>query len=133
MNRYKVNVAFKPKGKMKEMQSTKEIVMSYIGALDQHQYETAARLIDDDVKIIGPAGEGFGGPKPFIEMMQKFPGKYDIKRTFVDGDEVSLLYDFVMEEVTVYMSSWYRVRNGKIVFIRTIFDPNAFDRPHEKR
>lgn len=115
------------------MQSAKEVVMSYVRAMDQHQYDKATELIDDNVKIIGPAGEAFGGPQGFIEMMKKFPGRYDIKKMFVDGDEVCLLYDFVTDGLTVYMSSWYRVRNGRIEFIRTIFDPDAFDRPQAKK
>lgn len=115
------------------MQNAKEVVMAYINALDQHKYEAATSLIADNVKIIGPAGEGFGGSKGFIEMMRKFPGSYDIKKIFVDENEVCLLYDFVLKDVTVYMSSWYRVNNEKIEFIRTIFDPGAFDSPETKK
>jgi hypothetical protein len=109
------------------MQCLKEVVMDYIKALDQRDYGSAIKLIHDDVKIIGPAGESFGGSKSFIEMMKKFPGRYNLKKAFVDNDEVCLLYDFVMEDVTIYMFSWYRVSDRKIVFIRTIFDPSAFD------
>ncbi len=113
------------------MQTAKDVIISYIDAMDQHRYDEAASYIDEKVKIIGPAGESFGGPKGFIAMMKKFPGRYEIKRMFVDDDEVSLLYDFKMEKATVYMSSWYKVKNGKIEFIRTIFDPSAFDSPGE--
>lgn len=101
-------------------------VMQYIHALDGNNYDEAAGYIDQDVKIIGPAGETFGKPREFTGMLERFKGRYDIKRTFNDGDEVCLLYDFHMEDATVYMSSWYKVRDGKIVFIRTIFDPSAF-------
>lgn len=101
-------------------------VMKYIRALDSNNYEEAAEYIDEKVKIIGPAGESFGKPREFTRMLERFKGRYEIKRTFVDGDEVCLLYDFQMGDVTVYMSSWYRVRSGRIVFIRTIFDPAAF-------
>lgn len=112
---------------MKETANEAEnIVMKYILALDNHNFEEAAEYIDGEVKIIGPAGESFGKPREFTRMLERFKGKYEIKRKFVDGDEVCLLYDFHMGDVTVYMSSWYRVRSGKIVFIRTIFDPAAF-------
>ena len=100
--------------------------MKYIHALDSSKYEEAAEYIGEEVKIIGPAGESFGKPREFTRMLERFRGKYEIRRAFVDGDEVCLLYDFRMGEVTVYMSSWYRVRNGKIVFIRTVFDPSSF-------
>ena len=35
------------------------IVLEYIAALDTGQYDQASNLIDDNVKIIGPAGENF--------------------------------------------------------------------------
>ncbi|OWP55832.1 MAG: hypothetical protein B2I17_09095 [Thermoplasmatales archaeon B_DKE] len=111
------------------MQTSERVVMAYIKAMDEHRYDAAEELLDQNIKIYGPAGEGFGGPKGFISMMRKFPGRYDLKKMFVDRDDVCLLYDFGMEGKSVYMSSWYKVRNGKIEFIRTIFDPRAFDDP----
>ncbi len=112
--------------------TSKEIVMAYIGALDSHQFEKAAELIDEKVKISGPAGEGFGKPTDFINMLKRYSGKYDIRKIFVDGDDVCLLYDFHTSGKSVYMSSWYRVHNGKIYFIKTVFDPAAFSQSEEK-
>ena len=113
-----------------ESEMTKKTVLAYIDALDHHNYDSAAALISDNVRIIGPAGENFGKPLDFTRMLSRFKGKYDLKRIFVDQNEVSLLYDFTMGGTAVYMSSWYRVKDGKIEFIRTIFDPNAFsDKP----
>lgn len=109
--------------------NTEEVVKHYIVALDRQEYEAAVKLIDEHVRIIGPAGESFGGPKGFISMMKKFPGRYDIKKMFLDGDEACLLYDFILKDATVYMCSWYRVSNEKINYIRTIFDPAAFENP----
>ncbi len=111
----------------------KEVVMSYIEAMEQQRYEDALKHISEDAVIIGPAGESFGGPRGFIDMMRNFPGKYEIKRLFVGGDEVCLLYDFVMEKARVYMSSWYKVEGGKLTYIRTIFDPSAFGVPGTKK
>lgn len=103
-----------------------EVVLSYIHALDDGNFDAAKDLIDDEVKIIGPAGETFVKPQNFIDMMKSYHGKYDIKRVFEDGNEVCLLYDYLMPDATVYMSSWYKVDSGKIKFIRTIFDPKSF-------
>lgn len=109
-----------------ENQRARETVMSYIRALDSNDYDRAATFISDEVRIIGPAGESFGKPRDFTEMLARFKGRYDLQRAFVDEDEVCLLYDYHTSGVTVYMSSWYKVRNGKIEFIRTVFDPSAF-------
>jgi hypothetical protein len=103
------------------------IVLEYIAALDTGQYDQASNLIDDNVKIIGPAGENFGKPKDFTNMLKRYSGRYSILKMFVDDEDVCLLYDYKMPNKTVYMSSWYMVKGGKIVFIRTIFDPSSFD------
>ena len=100
--------------------------MRYIGALDGHRYDEALGLLHDNVRIRGPAGETFGKPLDFIEMLRKYQGRYDVKKALVDGNDVCLLYDLKTNGPTVFMSSWYEVRDGKIVSIQTIFDPRAF-------
>ncbi len=103
--------------------------MAYIGALDGQDYDSALRLLDEHVRIRGPAGETFGRPLDFIEMLRTYKGKYDVKRVFADGDDVCILYDLKTTGPTVFMSSWYQVRGGKIVSIHTVFDPRAFGPP----
>ena len=103
--------------------------MSYIEALDDQRYEEALGFLHDEVRIRGPAGETFGKPLDFIEMLRKYRGRYDIKKMFAEGEDVCLLYDLLTVGPTVYMSSWYQVKDGKIVAIRTIFDPRAFGPP----
>jgi len=48
-----------------------DVVMSYIKALDGQHYDTALELLHDRVRIRGPAGETFGKPLDFIEMLRK--------------------------------------------------------------
>ena len=103
--------------------------MSYIEALDSGRYEDALKLLDDRVRIRGPAGEAYGKPTDFIEMLRKYRGRYDIKKSFADGSDICLLYDLKTTGPTVFMSSWYQVGNGKIVSIHTVFDPRAFGPP----
>ena len=110
-------------------QTPKEVVMAYVGALDGQQYDKALEKLHDGVRIRGPAGETFGKPLDFVEMLRKFRGRYDVKKVFVDGDDVCVLYDLATNGPTVFMSSWYQVKDGKIVSIRTVFDPRAFGPP----
>jgi len=105
------------------------VVMSYISALDKRDYDAALALLRDDVRIRGPAGESFGKPLDFIEMLRKYRGRYDIKKTFSDGNDVCLWYDLKTSGPTVFMSSWYGIRDGKIASIQTIFDSSAFAPP----
>ncbi len=104
-----------------------KVVMEYVGALDSQDFDRAAGLIAEDVRIIGPAGENFGKPKDFTNMLKRYHGKYAILKVFVDGEDVGLLYDFTTSGKTVYMSSWYKVEGRKINYIRTVFDPSAFE------
>jgi hypothetical protein len=110
----------------------KEVVMSYIGALHEQEYDRALEYLHDRVRIRGPAGETFGKPLDFIEMLRKYQGRYDIKKVFTDEEDVCVLYDLATNGPTVFMSSWYQVRDGKIVSIQTIFDPRMFGPPPGK-
>jgi len=111
----------------------REVVMSYIKALDSQHYDAALEHLYEGVRIRGPAGETFGRPLDFIEMLRKYQGKYDVKKVFADGADVCVLYDLKTTGPTVFMSSWYQVRDGKIVSIHSIFDPRAFGPPPERK
>lgn len=103
-----------------------EIVLSYIKALDNGDYDTATGYLSDDIRIKGPAGESFGNPKEFVDMLTQYRGRYEMKKIFTDGEDVCLLYDLTKPGTTVFMCSWYQVHDGKIASIRTIFDSAAF-------
>ena len=62
-------------------------------------------------------------------MLRKYRGRYDVKKVFLDGDDVCLLYDLVTYGHTVFMSSWYHIEEGKIASIQTVFDPQQFGPP----
>lgn len=65
--------------------------------------------------------------------MWKRRRKYGMKRIFVDGDDVCLLYDFVTRAVTTFFASCYKVKDGKIISIQTVFDPRPFAAMQDKR
>ncbi len=100
--------------------------MAYIAAMDKRDYPAAKNCLQESVFIKGPAGEAFRSPDEFLKMMEKQRGRYDIKKVFVDGDDVCLLYDFITDRVTAFFCSWYQVKDGKIASIQTIFDPRVF-------
>lgn len=106
--------------------SAKEVVLSYIKAMDSRDYASARKYLGDNVRVKGPAGEAFRSPDEFLGMMQQQHGHYDLKKVFVDGDDVCVLYDFRSKTVTTFFSSWYQVKDGRIVSIQTVFDPRAF-------
>ncbi|HYY91502.1 MAG TPA: nuclear transport factor 2 family protein [Candidatus Dormibacteraeota bacterium] len=96
------------------------------------KYEDTLGCLDDKVRIRGPAGESFGKPTDFIEMLRNYHGKYDVKRVFADGNEISVWYDLDTSVARVFMASWYQVKDGRIISIQTLFDPRAFGPPFKK-
>jgi hypothetical protein len=111
---------------MQTSSNPKEVVLSYIKALDAHDYDVAADYLSERVTILGPSGESFSKPSEFIGMLKQYQGKYDMKKVFVDGNDVCLLYDFKGASAKAIMCSWYKVDGNKISWIQTIFDPSPF-------
>ena len=105
---------------------SKELVISYIRALDAQNYEDARNYLSDNIRIRGPAGETFGNSKQFVDMLKRYQGKYDVKKIFSDSNDVCLIYDLITNIATVFTCSWYTVDGGKISSIQTIFDPTPF-------
>jgi SnoaL-like domain len=106
--------------------AAREVVTSYIAAMDKRDFAAAKNYLDETVFIKGPGGEAFRSPDDFLKMMEQQRGRYDIKKIFVDGDDVCVLYNFVTEKVTTFFCSWYQVKDGKIASVQTIFDPRPF-------
>ena len=111
---------------------SEDTVMSYIRALDGQDYDGALKYLHEGVRIRGPAGETFGKPYDFIEMLRRYHGRYDVKKVFSEEDDVCVLYDLKTTGPTVFMSSWYQVKENRIVSIHTVFDPGAFGPPPGK-
>lgn len=103
----------------------KDVVLAYLGALDRNDYDAARGYMKDRLPIHGP-GESYDRADRFIEMLQSYRSKYDVKRVFADGDDVCVLYELATPRATVFTCSWYRVHDGKIVSIQTVFDPRPF-------
>ena len=49
--------------------------------------------------------------------------KYDVKKAFADRNDVCLLYDLAIGDVTVFGCGWYQVADGKIRSLKVLFDP----------
>ena len=103
----------------------KAVVLSYINALDKQDYDSAMSYLKDEIRSRGNSSESFSKPREFIEMLRQFRGKYKVMKVFADGEDVCLIYDLVTPVAKTVMCSWYRVRNGKIASIQTVFDPSA--------
>src|SRR5207247_9274559 len=84
----------------------------------------------DDLSCGGPS-ESFHRAERYLEARGKLHPiveRVEPRRTFVDGDDVCVLYDMVTNTPagTAFICEWYRVRGDKIGAIRAVFDARPF-------
>ena len=99
-----------------------EIVMSCINALNKEDFKTARKYTTEDFSFVGVLGSRNGAAAYFSDM-EKMKLKYNVKKVFVNGDDVCLLYDLTMSGITIFGCGWYHVEGDKINSLKVVFDP----------
>ncbi len=99
-----------------------EIVMACINALNREDFKAARKYTTDNFSFVGVLGSR-NGAEAYFNDMEKMKLKYDVKKVFVNGDDVCLLYDLTMSGITIFGCGWYHVDGDKINSLRVVFDP----------
>lgn len=112
------------------MANASEIVQRFMQTLGNGDFAAARNLLDDNLSFRGPI-DAFEEAEPYIEALRRLHHiiqRVDMKRMFVDGDDVCVLYDMVTTTPagTAFIAEWYQVKRGKIAAIRTVFDARPF-------
>ena len=102
--------------------SAKEVVMSFIQALNDNDFESARSHVDDALIFQGVMGSRHGADEYFRDM-QKMKLKYAVQKVFEEGDDVCLWYDISMAGEQIFSAGWYKVEDGRIVSFKVVFDP----------
>ncbi|RZJ78331.1 MAG: nuclear transport factor 2 family protein [Flavobacterium sp.] len=102
--------------------NSKVVVRDFINALNAENFAAAREQLADDMIFKGVMGERRGADV-YMEDMKKMKFKYDIKKLFVDGNDVSLWYDINMGKSTIFSAGWYKTENERIKSFQVIFDP----------
>jgi limonene-1,2-epoxide hydrolase len=102
--------------------SAKEVVLSFIEALNDDNFEAARTHLDDAMIFQGVLGSR-NGADDYIRDMKKMKLKYAVQKTFEDDDDVCLWYDITMSGIEVFSCGWYKVEDGRITLLKVIFDP----------
>src|SRR5436853_7141636 len=108
------------------MAKAKDIVMAYQKALGKGDMAGARTYLHDDLSFVGPF-ESFQRPEPYLEALGKLHHiveRGEPRRTFVDGDDVCILFDMVTNTPagTAFYCECYRVRGAKTVVFWPVFD-----------
>src|SRR5882672_6130090 len=69
--------------------SAKEVVVSFVKALNDEHFEDAKNYASENIKFIGVLGTR-DGSEAYFKDMERMKLKYDVKKIFVDGDDVCL-------------------------------------------
>ena len=108
----------------------REIVERYHEAWKRHDFEAARAELHHDLSFRGPF-DTFERADDFVTAIRGLSAIVDdvqVRKVFVDGDDVCLLYDMVTSTPagTQPIAEWYRVREGKIAAIQVYFDSQPF-------
>jgi limonene-1,2-epoxide hydrolase len=106
-----------------EVISAKQIVIRFINALNNEDFESAKDYADDAMKFDGVLGSRDSAAAYFADM-ERMKFEYDVKKVFADGNDVCLLYDINMGGgTTIFTLGWYKVKDSKICSLKVVFDP----------
>ena len=112
------------------MTSAKEIVEAYKAAIGRGDFTAARALLHDDLVFQGPI-DSFNRADDYIAASKQLANiiqRIDVKKVFVDGDDVCVLYDMVTNTPagTAFIVEWYQVRGDKIAALQAVFDARPF-------
>ena len=103
-------------------QNAKEVVLSYIDAINREDFQTARQYVASDLSFVGALGSRQGADA-YFEDMERMRFKYDIKKVFAEGNDVCVLYDVTLSGVKLFTCGWYQIEAGKIRSLKVVFDP----------
>ena len=110
--------------------TAKQVALEYIEACGSKDYDTVSRLLSPSLTFVGP-GNALTGAAQYLAVLRRLGPVWkrsDVKKVFVDGDEVCVIYDFVTDTPAgaVPLVEWLRVEDGRIASVMLFFDRVTF-------
>lgn len=108
-----------------------QIVENYLNAIEQGDFDHARACLSDKFNYKGPTAS-FNDPESFIENIWhvgQILHHIEIRKTFVDGNEVCTIMDFHVhfdEPKSVPVVQWAKIEDGKIRTIEVFFDATEY-------
>jgi hypothetical protein len=112
------------------MTDPRSVALAYIDACGRRDLDTVAKLLAPTLRFDGP-GNALVGSEPYLAVLRRLGLVWvgsEVRKVFVDGDEVAVFYDFVTDTAAgrVPIVEWLRVENGRIVEVHLTFDRLTF-------
>jgi len=104
----------------------KTLALSYLDAVGKQQYARVAGLLADDLHFQGPAmtRTSAGEVITALKRLGAIHVRNDVRRVFVDGDDVCVIYDFVTDtsEGALPTIEWLHFEGDRIRSINLYYD-----------
>jgi SnoaL-like domain len=109
---------------------SRRVALEYIEACSRKDYNALTRLLAPTMTFVGP-GNALTGAAPYLAVLRRLGPVWvrsDVKKMFVDGDEVCVIYDLVTDTSAnaVPIVEWLRVENSQIASVTLFFDRVTF-------
>jgi len=114
-------MSFSEVGGMPVKKNPRGLVLAYLQANDEN-FDLARRYVSDEMEFTGVLTSRQGADAVFADL-ERIRLKYDIKKVFVDANDVCVFYDLTLSGVTVLTCGWYKVEDGRICSLKVVFDP----------
>src|SRR5262245_31911838 len=106
---------FRPEGDVMPNEA-KQVALEYIEACGRKDYDTVSVSLSSYLSFVGP-GNALTGEAPYLAVLRRLGPVWrrsDVKKVFVDGNEVCVIYDFVTDTPAgaVPIVEWLRVHDG---------------------
>ena len=104
----------------------KTLAVAYVTAVGEKQFDRLAAMLSPDVEFTTPGRPAIRGAQDYVAALRRLTpilARNDIKRVFVDGNEVCVVYDFVTDTSVGPVPSveWLTFEDGRIRSSRLIF------------
>ena len=122
--------AFADKGRCFVAHDSRGVALEYIEACGGKNYDELTRLLAPAMTFVGP-GNAVTGAAPYLGILRRLGPVWvrsDIKKVFVDKDEVCVIYDLVTDTPAgaVPIVEWLRIENSRIASVTLFFDRMTF-------
>jgi len=104
----------------------KTLTLEYLRAVASQDYAKVEQVLAPDLRFRGPAMSR-SSAADFIGALKRLSAihvRNDVKRVFVDGDEVCVIYDFVTSTSAGALATieWLHFEGGRIAAIDLYYD-----------
>ena len=112
------------------MSAAADIAEKFIKSIAAGEFAAARQLLGNEFSFEGPF-DTFSNAEPYLAALQRLHAMVlgvEIKKVFVDGDDVCVLYDLETNGPagTALICEWMQFRGGKIASVRAVFDAMPF-------